>query len=261
MRIIISPAKRMRIEHDALDYRNLPQFMEKTEVLLEYLKGLSYEEAKTVWQCNDKIADLNYHRIHRMDLYSNLTPAVLAYEGIQYQHLAPGIFSAKEFDYLEEHLRIMSGFYGVLRPFDGVTPYRLEMQARLQKNAIVSLYDFWGDLMAQSLFSESNCIVNLASKEYSTCITKYLDSHHHLVTCVFGEMVKGRVVEKGTMVKMARGAMVRHMVELQIQDVRQIKGFRGLNFVFSEELSNDNIYVFLKGEGKDAGNIHEGAKF
>ncbi len=248
MRIIISPAKKMKVDTDFLDYSNKPQFMQETEVLLQYLRGLSYEEAKSVWHCNDKIAELNYKRIHSMDLYSNLTPAILSYEGIQYQYLAPGVFKTDEFEYLEEHLRIMSGFYGILRPLDGVTPYRLEMQARLRGNSLNSLYGFWGDKLAQQLFSETNCIINLASKEYSTCISKYLNSSLRFINCVFGEIVNGRVVEKGTLVKMARGEMVRYMAELQIKDISQIKGFKELNFAFSEELSDDNTYVFIKGD-------------
>lgn len=247
MRIIISPAKKMKVDMD-LDYNNLPQYIKEAEELLIYLKKLSYEQAKSIWCCNDKIATLNYQRIQGMDLYSSLTPAILSYEGIQYKYMAPGVFETKEFEYIERHLRIMSGFYGMLRPLDGVVPYRLEMQAKLKGDHLDSLYDYWNIKMAKQLFSESNCIVNLASKEYSKCISKYLRDDVRFVTCVFGEMIGTKVVEKGTQVKMARGEMVRFMAEKQIEDVKDIKTFRRLDYVFSERLSDENTYVFIKSD-------------
>ncbi len=247
MRIIISPAKKMNVDTDFLDYQQLPQFVGDTEILLAYLKGLNYEQAKAIWKCNDKLAELNYERIRKMDLHRNLTPAILSYEGIQYQHMAPGIFNMEEYSYIAEHLRILSGFYGILKPFDGVTPYRLEMQARLQGDDLNSLYTFWGEKLAEQIFAESHCIINLASKEYSKCISSYLKSNVRLVTCVFGEMVKGRVIEKGTQVKMARGEMVRYMAEKQIKDVENIKEFDRLQYAFIERLSDENRFVFVKG--------------
>ncbi len=239
----------MRTDTDLLDYYHLPQQIKETEILLSYLKNLTYGEAKAIWKCNDEIAALNYERIQKMDLYRNLTPAILSYEGIQYQYMAPRIFKIEEFSYIETHLRIMSGFYGILRPFDGVVPYRLEMQAKLQGSELNSLYKFWNRKLAEQLFSESSCIVNLASKEYSRCISDYLDSSIRFITCVFGEKIGEKVVEKGTQVKMARGEMVRFMAEKQIKSVEEIKKFNRLNYVFGEDLSNENKYVFIK-EGK-----------
>ncbi len=248
MRIIISPAKKMKIDSDTLDYYQLPQFVKETEILLSYLRELSYEEIKNIWNCNDKIAVLNYERIRKMDLYRNLTPAILAFEGIQYQYMAPGVFQTDEFAYLETHLRILSGFYGILRPFDGVAPYRLEMQARLRGNDLNSLYEFWSGRLAVQLLSESRCILNLASREYSKCISGYLDGNVRFITCVFGERIGKRVVEKGTQVKIARGEMVRYMAERQIADVEEIKNFNRLNYAFEEQLSDENTYTFIKGE-------------
>lgn len=248
LRIIISPAKKMRRDNDALGHRQLPQFIREAEILLSYLKGLSYDQAKGVWKCNDQIATLNYQRIHTMDLYRNLTPAILAYEGIQYQYMAPGVFTERELEYLEEHLRILSGFYGLLKPFDGVVPYRLEMQARLQGEALDSLYHFWGRKLADQLFSETNCIVNLASKEYSKCISDYLHGKIQFLTCVFGELVNGRVIEKGTQVKIARGEMVRFMAENQILKLEDLKYFDRLNYHFQPQLSHGERYVFIKGD-------------
>ena len=179
-----------------------------------------------------------------MDLHNRLTPAVLAYDGIQYQHMAPGVFTDQAFDYVQEHLRILSGFYGILKPFDGVTPYRLEMQAKLRGGEAKDLYAYWGDSLANALFAETDCIVNLASKEYSVCISKYLPENVRFITCVFGEEKDGKVIEKGTMCKMARGEMVRYMAENQIEDPEQIKSFDRLNYRFDADRSNDNLFVF-----------------
>ncbi|NYB75298.1 peroxide stress protein YaaA [Sedimentibacter hydroxybenzoicus DSM 7310] len=247
MRIIISPAKKMKIDTDSPLDVSTPKFMEQTEVLLEYLRGMCYEEAKGVWKCNDSIANLNYERIQRMDLYTNLTPAVLSYEGIQYQYMGPGVFKRSEFEYIEEHLRILSGFYGMLKPFDGVTPYRLEMQAKLQIGEFDSLYDFWGKRLAEEIFSQSDCIINLASKEYSRCISEYIDDGIKFISCVFGEMKGEKVIEKGTQVKMARGEMIRFMAENKIKNAEKIKLFDRLGYIYDDNLSDDYTYVFIKG--------------
>ena len=140
MRIIISPAKKMNVDTDSLPVRDLPAFLEQTEVLCKALQSKSPEELQKLWKCNDQITALNIERLRQMDLRRNLTPAVLAYEGIQYRYMAPGVFTNQEHDYIQEHLRILSGFYGVLRPFDGVTPYRLEMQAKLKTRKAKDLY-------------------------------------------------------------------------------------------------------------------------
>ena len=210
---------------------------------------MSYEELKKLWKCNDQIAQLNVRRLGDMDLRKGLTPAVLAYEGIQYQYMAPGVFTDGAFAYIQEHLRILSGFYGILKPFDGVTPYRLEMQAKLKIGQCKDLYAYWGDRLAKALFAETGCILNLASKEYSICISKYLPAPVRFITCVFGEEKNGKVIEKGTLCKMARGEMVRFMAQNQIQTPEQIRSFDRLNYRFDGVRSDESTYVFLrKGE-------------
>ena len=248
MKIIISPAKKMRSDTDSLRWRDLPVFLSQTEELCETLREKSYEDLKKLWKCNDQIAELNVRRLETMELRSGLTPAILAYEGIQYQYMAPGVFSDREFAYIQEHLRILSGFYGVLKPFDGVTPYRLEMQAKLPIGKHRDLYGYWGDSLARELFRDTDCIVNLASKEYSICVAKYLPDTVRFITCVFGEKKQGKVVEKGTLCKMARGEMVRFMAENQIKDPCQIRRFDRLNFRFDPEFSREDTYVFILNE-------------
>ena len=246
MRIIISPAKKMNVDTDSLPYCDLPVFLSNTKEICGELQSMSYEELKKLWKCNDQIAQLNVRRLREMDLLGRLTPAVLAYEGIQYQYMAPGVFTDQEFGYIQGHLRILSGFYGILRPFDGVTPYRLEMQAKLKIGACKDLYAYWGDRLAQTLCAESNCILNLASREYSICVSKYLPDTARFITCVFGEENDGKVIEKGTMCKMARGEMVRFMAQYQIEKPDQIKSFDRLNYRFDESRSDDSTFFFLR---------------
>src|SRR6056297_849849 len=246
MRIIISPAKTMNIDTDSLDYNQLPVFIKDTEVILEYLKKLNYDKLKSIWKCSHKLAKLNYQRIQDMDLHEGLTPAILSFEGLQYKYMGSGVFSTKEFEYLEEHLRILSGFYGIIRPFDGVVPYRLEMQSKLGGENLDSLYKFWDDKLAKQLFSETSTILNLASKEYSYSISKYLNDRIKFITCVFGEKIDGKIKEKGTLAKMARGDMVRYMGENHIEDIESIKDFNRLDYIYAEEHSDENTFVFIK---------------
>ena len=245
MKIIISPAKKMNIDNDSLVHQDLPVFLNRTELLCKRLKEMSYAELKALWKCNDKIAALNVERLQHMDLRKNLTPAILSYEGIQYQYMAPSVFTVDEFSYIQDHLRILSGFYGVLRPFDGVVPYRLEMQAKLPMGEAKDLYSFWGDSLANHLFAETDCIINLASKEYSLCVSKYLPEKIRFISCIFGEWKDGKIIEKGTICKMARGEMVRYMAENQIEEPERIKEFSILNYQYSIEHSDNNTYVFL----------------
>lgn len=246
MRIIISPAKQMRVDTDSFACTELPTFIEKTEVLKDWISGLSYEEQKTLWACNDKIAKQNAERFAGMDLHRNLTPALLAYDGIQYTYMAPAVFEDGQFDYVQELLRILSGFYGVVKPMDGVVPYRLEMQAKAAVAGYRNLYDFWGDDLYREVMDDSRVLINLASKEYSKCIEKYLQPEDRYITCVFGELEGGKVVQKSVYAKMARGEMVRFMAGIHVDEPEQIKTFNWSGYHFDESRSSDTEYVFIR---------------
>ena len=248
MRIIISPAKQMRVDTDSFACTELPVLMEKTEILKEWVSGLSYEEQKKLWVCNDKIARQNAGRFADMDLHRNLTPAILAYDGIQYTYMAPAVFEDGQYEYVQGHLRILSGFYGVVKPLDGVVPYRLEMQAKAAVAGQKNLYDFWGDDLYREVMDESRVLINLASKEYSKCIEKYLQPEDRCVTCVFGEIEAGKVVQKGVYAKMARGEMVRFMAGIQAEEPDQIRDFDWSGYHFDEGRSSDTEYVFIRTE-------------
>ena len=245
MKIIISPAKKMNVDTDTYQVTGLPVFLEDTKLLMDEIRRLTFEQAKELWKCNDKLAQLNYDRFRSMDVERCLTPAVPTYEGLQYQHMAPEIFTDTALSYIDRHLRILSGFYGVLKPFDGVTPYRLEMQARLSVKGKKDLYDFWGDRLYRELTEGDRLIINLASREYSKAVEKYLTSEDRFITVEFGQVKDGKVKQKATLAKMARGEMVRFMAENNICDPEDIKTFQVLGLRYSEELSARDKMVFL----------------
>lgn len=246
MRIIISPAKKMNEDTDTLPWNELPVFVETTRQILDWMRELSPSDARELWKCNEKLAELNFRRFHEMDLERNLTPALISYEGIQYQYMAPRVFADREWNYVQKNLRILSGFYGVLKPLDGVTPYRLEMQAKAGIDGKANLYDFWNDRIYREVRDESGIIINLASKEYSKCIEGYLQKDDKLITCIFGELKDGKVIQKGTQAKMARGEMVRFMAENCIEQPKDIQTFDRLEYSFRKELSDENEYVFVR---------------
>ena len=245
MRVIISPAKKMNVDTE-FQIQNIPYFLDKAEFLMKYLQGLSYEEAKNLWKCNDKIAKTSFEYFSNMDLTKRLTPAILAYEGIQYQYMAPNVFDIEQLNYIENHLYILSGFYGILKPFDGVVPYRLEMQSSVKLSEYKDLYAYWGDSLFKKLYENTDIVLNLASKEYSKCIENYLNDKVQFISCTFGEYKEGKIITKGTLAKMARGEMVRYMAEEKIEKLSEIKNFNLLGYRYSKENSNSGNMVFIK---------------
>ena len=255
MKIILSPAKKMNVVPDLLAPQGMPVFLSRTEEILAWLRTKSYGELKRLWGCNDKIAEQNMERIRHMDLRRNLTPAILSYEGIAYQYMAPSVFEDGQLEYVQRHLRILSAFYGVLKPGDGVTPYRLEMQAKAAVGGHKNLYELWGRRLYEAVRDEDGIIINLASKEYAKCVEKYLTDEDRYITITFCEKSGGKLVTKGTYAKMARGEMVRFMAEKQIESPEEIRGFDRLGYMFREDLSTDQEYVFERVEPADGKSI------
>lgn len=250
MKIILSPAKKMNTDTDTLEYRALPMYLDQADQILAWLKTKTYAELKTLWGCNENIARQNLERLKHMDLRRHLTPAILSYEGIAYQYMAPAVFETAHIRYVQEHLRILSAFYGVLRPLDGVTPYRLEMQAKAAVGSSRNLYELWGPRLYEAVRDEDGIIINLASREYSKCIEKYISQGDRYITVVFCEEAEGRLVTRGTYAKMARGEMVRYMAEHGIEEPSGIRGFDRLGYIFREELSSETEYIFERMKNK-----------
>lgn len=244
MKIILSPAKKMVVDTFSIEAVSLPTLMHQTEEILAYLKRKSKDELKAIWKCNDVIVQQNIERIQHMNLYEHLTPAILAYDGIAFKYMAPSIFENEQFAYIQKHLRILSAFYGVLKPMDGVKPYRLEMMAKVSIHHTKNLYEYWGDRLYQEIQDASGIIINLASKEYAKCIEKYLQEKDQFITITFCEMAGNKLVTKGTYAKIARGEMVRYMAEENIEDPEDIKHFNRLGYIYRDDLSSELEYVF-----------------
>lgn len=244
MKLILSPAKKMVTDTDSIAPVGMPDFLDKTAEILSWMKSLEKDKLKAIWKCNDKIARQNFERLENMDLYHMLTPAILSYEGIAFQYMAPAVFEGGQFEYIQKHLRILSAFYGILKPLDGVKPYRLEMQAKVTIGNTRNLYDYWGNLLYQTVIDDSRIIINLASKEYSKCIEKYLSPKNTYITITFCELSGKKLVTKGTYAKMARGEMVRFMAERGIENPADIQEFNRLGYRFREDLSSEKEYIF-----------------
>ena len=246
MRIILSPAKKMQHDENGPAYRDLPVFLSNAEKIKDSLKEKSFSELKALWACNEKITEQNIERLSSMDLREKLTPALLSYDGIAYQYMAPTVFETEMLSYVQEHLRILSGFYGIVRPMDGVTPYRLEMQAKLEIDGAKNLYDYWGDRLYKEVRDSSGIIINLASKEYSKCIERYLQPGDRYISCNFFEEQEGKLVQKGVYCKMARGEMVRFMAENRVEEPEGIKHFAVMGYRYAKELSSEKEYIFVR---------------
>lgn len=263
MLFIVSPAKKMVDASDAFAWRDAPCFLPQACELLDALRAMPYAELKSLWACSDALAELNYARVQRMDPRDErlLAPAVFSYEGIQYQSLAPQVMTDAQLDYLQSHLRILSGFYGVLRPFDGVVPYRLEMQAKLAMPAGANggptrnLYEFWGPRLFDELCSDMDecgeqVIVNLASVEYAKAVEPYAKGAAkaggpRYITCLFGSMKNGKFVQRSTEAKAARGTFVRWCAEHAIEHVADFSRFNVGGYSLNEELSTEHKFVFV----------------
>lgn len=248
MRIVIAPAKKMDAGHDSLECAGLPAFLDRAGELRDWVRGMSPAQQKSLWKCSDAIAERSAGQFGRMDLEAAQTPALLAYDGIQYAYMAPAVFEDGQVDYVQEHLRILSGFYGVLRPLDAVVPYRLEMQAKGAPGEARDLYEYWGDAIYREVMrgNGDRTVLNLASREYSRAVERHLRPGDRLVTCVFGELVDGRVAQKGVYAKMARGEMVRYLASVGAESPGRAQGFDWSRYRFDEGRSGEDRYVFVR---------------
>lgn len=245
MKIIISPTKQMTTEQDFFFPESQPLFLNETKQILKELKKLSYEEAKTLWNCSDKLAQENFDRLKHMDLKKHISPAIMSYKGLQYQYMAPDLFTESGLNYLQEHVRILSGFYGILKPFDGIVPYRLEMQAPLTIGKFDNLYTFWADKLYNELQFDQGPVINLASKEYSKTLIPFLKETDQLIEISFAQLINGKPKVKATLAKMARGEMIRFLSENNVTTVEGIKTFDHPDYIYSDDLSTKNKLVFL----------------
>ena len=240
MKIIISPAKKITDQNDFEYQSSYPLYLKEASVLYDHLKSLDLLKLKELYKTSMAITEKMYQTIRNTDITRPYLTALFAYDGIQYKYMAPDVMNDDELAYLNEHLYILSGLYGALRPFDLIVPYRLEMGSKLSINDHKDLYDYWHDLY--KLFKDE-LLINLASDEYSKAVTPYLNN---VINIRFKEKSGNKLLEKGVYVKVARGAMVRYMAVNKISDPITLKEFKELGYKFSDELSDDKEYIFVR---------------
>ncbi|EMH4163172.1 peroxide stress protein YaaA [Pluralibacter gergoviae] len=256
MLILISPAKTLDYQSDLATARyTQPQLLKYSEQLIAEARKLSAPQIGKLMSISDKLADLNATRFH--DWNPKFTPdnarqAILAFKGDVYTGLQAETFTEAQFDFAQQHLRILSGLYGVLRPLDLMQPYRLEMGIRLENPKGKDLYHFWGDTITDTLNKAlkaqgDDVVINLASDEYFKSV-KPKALKGTLVKPVFLDEKNGKFKVISFYAKKARGLMSRYIIENQLADVEQLKQFDSEGYFFDEAASGSGELVFKRHE-------------
>lgn len=256
MIIVLSPAKSLDYETPAhLDTHTIPDFVDDAAELIDGLRELSPQQISTLMSISDPLARLNFQRYADWSpkfSKKNAKQAVLAFNGDVYEGLDAKSLSASDLDYAQQHVRVLSGLYGLLRPLDLLQPYRLEMGTRFPNARGKDLYAFWGERITHALNAQfernakaPRVLINCASNEYFKAVKpKRLDAR--VVTPVFEDWKDGRYKIISFYAKRARGLMARHAVENRIAEPEALKGFDTDGYAFDADASNDSTYVFRR---------------
>ena len=251
MLVVISPAKKLdyssSIEAPLLSQ---PALLDHAEELSQGLKKLAPQDVSSLMHLSDKLGALNYERFQEWQTPfngDNARAAVLAFKGDVYQGLDADNMSAADLHWAQDHLRILSGLYGVLRPLDLMQAYRLEMGTKLANPRGKDLYQFWGDIITQELNQVgSSVLVNLASNEYFKSVRKK-DITARIVTPVFMDKKDDKYKIISFYAKKARGLMSRYIIQNRISAIEQINQFDTDGYVYNAALSEADAPVFLRG--------------
>tara|TARA_Y100001980_G_C14440540_1_gene226754 strand:- start:13 stop:771 length:759 start_codon:yes stop_codon:yes gene_type:complete len=252
MKILISPSKTLSFDsHVSCDFNSESRLIDETKVLHKILLNYSSEDLKNLMNVSDKIAELNFNRFKNWDdpvLSENSRQAVYAFKGDVYSGLNAETIEEEKFDYLQNSLRIISGYYGILRPFDKILPYRLEMGTKLENENGNNLYKFWGDKITDLLnadIEDHELVVNLASDEYFKSLNKN-KVNAKIVTPVFKEFKNGTYKVIAIYAKKARGLMSRFLIDRKSNNIDDIKHFDTDGYSFDDSLSTENELVFTR---------------
>jgi len=252
MRIIISPAKKLNEEQSDLNFdHSIPQFLSQSQSLIDVLQEKDSYEVASLMKLSMNLADLNVSRFqqwHTPFTTRNAKQALLSFAGDVYQGLDAYSLTQEDMLFAQEHLRILSGLYGLLRPLDLIQPYRLEMGTRLTTPKGGNLYEFWGDALTEQLnteLEESDVLINLASVEYFKSI-QAKNIHCPIITPEFKENKNGTYKVIGIFAKKARGLMTRYIIQNRITNVESIKGFNVGGYIWNPSLSDDKNWVFTR---------------
>ncbi len=255
MLIVISPAKTLEFENIN---KNLPmtkpRFLQDSNLIMDELKKFdSYSIAKLM-KISNKLSLLNKDRFKTWeDTLENSKHCLLAFKGDVYRGLDVGSFTDEELFYANDNLRILSGLYGVLRPFDGINPYRLEMGSKLKVGENKNLYEFWENKLKKSVHEElrkheESILINLASKEYFKAVEAIeKEDDIKVITPIFKELRNGEYKIISLKAKRARGLMSRYIIQNKINNPEELKGFNEEDYEYNEELSSEKEWIFTRG--------------
>jgi len=251
---LLSPAKSLDFSTAAKGVpTSEPRFEHDTGMLMKRCKRLPVASLRKLMDLSQPLAELNRERFQEMSLPhtpANSKPSVLAFQGDVYKGLDAESLSKRDLRYAQDHLRILSGLYGVLRPLDLIQPYRLEMGTRLGNTRGKNLYQFWKNRLVDSLNAEHAdrpvaAVLNLASNEYFRAVpAKRIEPR--LVTAVFQEIREGQPKTISFLAKRARGLMARYQVVNRIEDPEQLKGFDDEGYEYRPDLSEEDRLVFTR---------------
>ena len=256
MLIVVSPAKTLDYESPlATNTYTQPELVDHSVALIEQCRQLTPADIATLMKVSDKIAGLNAARFEQWQpefTQENARQAILAFKGDVYTGLDANSLTEDDFQYAQQHLRMLSGLYGLLKPLDLMQPYRLEMGTKLANKRGTNLYQFWGTVITEKLnqaLSEQgdDVLVNLASNEYFKAVKpKSLEAK--VITPVFKDCKNGTYKVISFYAKKARGMMARYIIEKRLDNVEQLKEFDVAGYYFVEAESTATEFVFKREE-------------
>jgi cytoplasmic iron level regulating protein YaaA (DUF328/UPF0246 family) len=261
MLVLVSPAKKLDFESDTSSATHTqPDFLAQSTKLVNAAKKLSRAKLAQTMKLSDSLADLNYRRFKDFSTpftLSNAKQAALVFNGDTYVGLDASSLTEKDMAFAQDHLRILSGLYGMLRPLDLIQPYRLEMGARFQPGNKANLYDFWDGTISEAindtLGDQANkTVINCASNEYFKAIKPKL-LNGNVITPVFKEIKDGETRMLGMFAKRARGMMARHIITNRVDEPDGIKDFNSGGYEYRPELSTEAEWVFTRDQPPPVG--------
>lgn len=250
MLILISPAKTLDYSVPNFKESTQPDFQTDTRSLVRIMKKKSAIEIGELMHISDNLAELNEKRFknfHTNFTEENSKQAILAFKGDVYTKIDVEEYSKTDFDFMQEHLRILSGLYGLLKPLDLIQPYRLEMGIKLENKKGKNLYEFWDKKIAKAINEAANdqSIINLASQEYFKSVhLKTLKSP--LINIAFKEFKDDSYKIVGFFAKQARGMMSNFAIKNRISDPEQLKTFNEGGYEYSEKMSGQKNWIFIR---------------
>lgn len=256
MLIVVSPAKTLDYESPLVTEKHtFPELVEHSKELIDICRKLAPADIASLMKVSDKIASLNAVRFEEWSesfSFENARQAILAFKGDVYTGLDAESLTEDDLDYAQQHLRMLSGLYGLLKPLDLMQPYRLEMGTKLENGRGNNLYQFWGDIITDKINEalaaiESDILVNLASNEYFKSV-KPKKVQGTIVTPVFKDCKKGQYKVISFYAKKARGMMARYIIENKIDNIEQLKSFDTAGYYFVESESSEKELVFYREE-------------